>query len=64
MRMNVEIEVNNVKEDTKPGYLVARDVDGALWYYGNFGADKERAESCATELGNGIVFKYEGQISE
>jgi len=64
MRVNAIVEINNMSEKSKPGYVVARTVDGALWYYGNYGDDKDRAEKCAMELGNGIVFKYEGQISE
>lgn len=38
------------------GFMVAR-VDGIdLWYYGIYN-DKERAESVAREIGNGVVFE-------
>ena len=63
MKITGIVEINNMQEGSKTGYVVARPVDGALWYYGNYGDDKDRAEKCAMELGNGIVVKYEGQIS-
>ncbi len=36
------------------GYLVARVVDGELWYYGLYDL-KDRADKAAAEIGNGIV---------
>jgi hypothetical protein len=38
--------------------MVARLVDGELWYYGLYDT-WERAEEVAKELGNGVVFEID-----
>ena len=47
--------INNMPDIMfKHGYLVARVVDGELWYYGLY-ERKDRADKAAAEIGNGIV---------
>jgi len=42
--------------------MVARLVDGELWYYGLYNT-WERAEEVAKELGNGVVFEIDNENS-
>jgi len=59
MIIQAKVKVNNMYEKAKPGYLVVRDFDGEVWYYGNYGTE-ERAETVAREIGNGFVVRYDG----
>ena len=58
--MRVSVTVHNVpanvERSLEPGYIVARYVDGDLWYYG-FYEDVDRAVLVASELGNGLVLE-------
>lgn len=54
------IEVNNVSQTSGyPGqFVVARLVDGKLWYYGSYESE-ERAEEVRREFENGIILRGE-----
>ena len=52
---NMEVTVQNVTEG-KYKYVVARLVEGKLWYYGRFETEGE-AEKCAGEFDNGLVLE-------
>ena len=48
------VEIFNMPKDPRP-LVVARAVDGELWYYGSFDLEeKDRAEKCRDEI-NGII---------
>ena len=51
-------DVKNTPRTLTNGYMVARAVDGELWYYGTY-PEKDRADSVAVEIGNGVVLKGE-----
>lgn len=51
----MEVTVQNVTEG-KSKYVVARLVEGKLWYYGRFKTEGE-AEKCAGEFDNGLVLE-------
>lgn len=58
--INVNMTVNNLPEETCGPWMVVR-IDGLkFWYFGTFD-DKDRAETAAEEVGNGIVIRYEGE---
>ena len=50
----IGVEVKNMPKITKSGYVVARPVDGELWYYGVY-QEKDKAEEVAEFIGNGVV---------
>lgn len=52
------VDVKNAPRTPISGFMVARLVDGELWYYGTY-PEKERADSVAVEIGNGVVLKQE-----
>lgn len=54
--MKVNIEVNNVSEGYGEPYIVARLVDGKLWYYGRYNTQEE-AEQVASNFDNAIVME-------
>ena len=55
--MIVKVEVNNMTKNPKR-YIVARVVDGQLWYFSTWKI-KEDAERTAMELDNAIVLEVE-----
>lgn len=56
--MLVEVTINNTPDymENKSGFVVARYVDGELWFYGIYETYK-RAAWVAEEIGNGLVLK-------
>ena len=50
------VDVKNAPRTLTSGYMVARAVDGELWYYGTY-EEKDRAEYVAQEIGNGVVLE-------
>lgn len=56
-KFNVNVE-NTSKEDYSGRFVVARLVDGVLWYYGAYETE-ERAEEVRSEFENGIVLAGE-----
>ncbi len=50
------VEIKNKPNTEQSGFMVARLVDGELWYYGTY-PEKDRADSVAVEIGNGVVLK-------
>lgn len=52
--MKVEIKINNMPESVKNPYIVLRQDNGSVWYYGAYN-DKRQAESIARDIGNGFV---------
>lgn len=51
------VEIQNVASYAKDyRYIVARNVDGVLWFWGAWN-DKNKANAVALELGNGVVVK-------
>ena len=59
--MLVQMNINNVPKNinavTNYGeYLVVRNCDNELWYYGIY-EEELRAQSVAKEIGNGIVVR-------
>lgn len=59
MMINANVEIKNMMHGAKPGWVVARAIDGELWYWGNYGEDKDRAEKASKEIG-GVVVRYDG----
>lgn len=49
-------DVKNTPRTLTSGYMVARAVDGELWYYGTY-EEKDRADNVAREIGNAVVLK-------
>lgn len=50
-------EINNLPIYAKGyNYIVARDVDGELWFWGAWD-DRNKANEAALELGNGVVIE-------
>lgn len=45
------------------GYVVARVVDGHLWYYGTYDT-ADRAAEVSSEIGNGVYFGVIGKECE
>ena len=61
MKLNdfvVIASVKNAPAVIKSGFVVARQFDGDLWYYGTYETE-ERAYDVAQELGNGVVLYRE-----
>ena len=53
--MKVEIKINNMPEEIRHKYIVARRAeDGSVWYWGQY-KDKADADKWAVEIGNGFV---------
>ena len=52
--MKVDITIKNKPEIIFGRYMVLRQDNGSVWYYGAY-ADKEQAEGIARELGNGSM---------
>lgn len=50
------LKINNMPNDTKDGFMVVRNCDAELWYYGLYDTE-ERALQAALEIGNGFVVK-------
>ena len=58
-RANFVVEVNNTSRSSyDKGFVVARLVNGELWYYGHYETE-ERAEEVREEFKNGIILKGE-----
>lgn len=55
--INAMVDIQNLPHNLENGYVVARQVDGELWYYGTYETE-ERANEVATMLGNGLYIKY------
>ena len=55
--VDVSVMIHNLPVILTPGHIVVRRSEdtGELWYYGNFGDDKDRANDAAIEIKNGIV---------
>lgn len=47
--MIVEVEINNISEGYGEQYIVAKVVDGKLWYYGRYDT-QERADEVKDTL--------------
>lgn len=56
MKRMFSIEVNNVPADCEK-YVVARLVNGKLWYWGSW-TDENEAERAAERLENGTVVVF------
>ena len=52
--MLVNVEINNIQEGYGEPYIVARLVDGTLWYYGRYSTEYE-ADTVAEQFENAIV---------
>lgn len=52
--MNYIAEIKNLPKEQREGYVVARNYEGNLWYYGTY-ETKKRAFEVAQELDNGVV---------
>lgn len=52
--VNCRVKVNNVPRGKKCKYIVARECDGELWYWGRWD-DKEKAAKIAAEIGAIVV---------
>lgn len=57
--MKIEVEVNNLPKSAENyKYIVARLVDGGLWFYGAWNAEHyEKAKQAAGEFENGILLE-------
>ena len=55
MVVYAKVVIKNLSKVTY-GFIVARLVDGELWYYGVY-ETQERAEEVAQTLGNGFVIQ-------
>lgn len=59
--ITVNVEIKNVPhsfyENDRDGFIVARNVDSVLWWYGLYDT-KDRAREVALEIGNGVFFEY------
>ena len=56
--IEVKVRVNNLPEQLKSGYMVARYVDTELWYYGTYDT-WTRAIDVVCELQNGVILEVE-----
>ena len=56
-------DVKNTPKTLSSGFMVARLVDGELWYYGTY-EEKDRADSVAQEIGNGVVLENMQSVKE
>lgn len=54
--MKVSIKINNIQPGYNEPYVVARLIDGTLWYYGRYDS-MERAEMVAAEFENAVVIE-------
>lgn len=57
--LTVYADINNMPDHIEEdgSYLVVRrDFDGKLWYYGKY-KTRDRAETVAVEINNGLVLK-------
>ena len=52
--MNYIAEIKNPPKEQREGFVVARNYEGNLWYYGTY-ETKKRAFEVAQELDNGVV---------
>ena len=52
--MKATVKINNMPKDPKK-YVVARVVDGELWYYGSFDEEDENRSKLARKEINGII---------
>ena len=55
-KINAIVKVNNLPEVEEIGFMVVRQDDGELWYYGTFDTE-ERAKEVAIEIGNGLYIE-------
>lgn len=46
--------INNMPKDTTEKYIVARRVDGDLWFWGAWN-DRNRANEVAMEIGGEVI---------
>jgi len=54
----VKAMVYNLPKELRPGFVVARQDCGNLWYYGTYD-DYRRALEVACDLENGVVLEVE-----
>ncbi len=54
--MRAEVNINNVPEDTER-YIVARIVEGEMWYWGSW-KEKHDAETTAKEIDGIVIEKW------
>lgn len=50
------VNINNMKEGYAEPYIVARLVDGTLWYYGRYSTEYE-ADTVAEQFDNALVME-------
>jgi hypothetical protein len=50
------VKINNLPDYDDAGFMVVRQDDGELWYYGTYETE-ERAKEVAIEIGNGAVIE-------
>lgn len=60
MKVTATIDIQNMPRNINHNYLVVRQVDGGVWYYGQYDNEK-LAKRVATELGNGFVIERKEQ---
>ncbi len=57
--MKTVVNIKNMPSNPRK-YVVARVVNGELWYYATFDAEEQdRAEKCHKEFENGVIAEVE-----
>ena len=54
--MKVNVDIQNVSKGYNEPFIVARMVDGALWFYGRY-STREEAEMTMEQFDNAIVLE-------
>lgn len=54
--MKVDLKINNIQPGYNEPYVVARLIDGTLWYFGRYSTEEE-AEMAAEQFNNAIVME-------
>ena len=62
MTITADIDIQNMPRNINHNYLVVRQVDGDVWYYGQYDSEA-KAKEVAIEIGNGLVIERKENIN-
>ena len=63
MKVTATVDVQNLPiKGLSKDYVVVRQVDGDLWYYGQYDSEA-KAREVAIEIGNGLVIERKENIN-
>ena len=54
--IDAKVFIHNLPQEIIHGFMVVRNDEGDLWYYGTY-AKKDKAQETAAVLGNGLVLE-------